>query len=83
MLLTSTDYWPHKSTLNRTTKDNHTHSFDNIFSREEIENMVEIARDHKLALTEPIDFSYKERIAYWKAYKLRYTFIFFSLRKSE
>lgn len=82
-LLTSTDYWPHKISLNSITKDNHTHSFDNIFSREEIENMVEIARDHKLALTEPIDFSYKERIAYWKAYKLRYTFIFFSLRKSE
>jgi hypothetical protein len=50
--------------LNSTTKDNHTDSFDNIFSREEIENMVEIARDHKLVLTEPIDFSYKERIAY-------------------
>jgi SAM-dependent methyltransferase len=83
LLLTSTDYWPQKISLNSTTKDNHTDSFDNIFSREEIENMVEIARDYKLVLTEPIDFSYKERIAYWKAYKLHYTFIFFALRKSE
>jgi SAM-dependent methyltransferase len=78
-LLTSTDYWPDKLVNNKTVLSKRTP--DNIFSREEIENLVEIADKNGLKLTEPIDFEYKDKVVRWNSIGLDFTFIFFAMRK--
>ena len=78
-LLTSTDYWPHKLVNNKNVISNNTP--DNIFSRDEIENLVEIAEKSGLKLIEPIDFEYKEKVVRWDSIGLDFTFIFFAMRK--
>ena len=78
-LLTSTDYWPDKLVNNKKILSNSTP--DNIFSREEIENLVEIAEKNGLKLIEPIDFEYKEKVVRWDSIGLDFTFIFFAMRK--
>jgi SAM-dependent methyltransferase len=78
-LLTSTDYWPHKLINNKTVLSKRTP--DNIFSREEIENLVEIADKNGLKLIEPIDFEYKDKVVRWNSIGLDFTFIFFAMRK--
>lgn len=78
-LLTSTDYWPDKLVNNKKILSNSTP--DNIFSREEIENLVEIAEKNGFKLIEPIDFEYKEKVVRWDAIGLDFTFIFFAMKK--
>jgi SAM-dependent methyltransferase len=78
-LLTSTDYWPHKLVNNKNVISKITP--DNIFSRDEIENLVAIAEKSGLKLIEPIDFEYKEKVVRWDAIGLDFTFIFFAMRK--
>jgi len=78
-LLTSTDYWPDKLVNNKTVLSKRTP--DNIFSREEIENLVEIADKNGLKLIEPIDFEYKDKVVRWNSIGLDFTFIFFAMRK--
>ena len=78
-LLTSTDYWPdklvnYKNVLSKGTPDN-------IFSRDEIENLVAIAEKSGLKLIEPIDFEYKDKVVRWNSIGLDFTFIFFAMRK--
>ena len=78
-LLTSTDYWPDKLVNNKNVLSKETP--DNIFSREEIENLVEIADKNGLKLIEPIDFQYKHKVVRWNSIGLDFTFIFFAMRK--
>ena len=78
-LLTSTDYWPDKLVNNKNVLSNGTP--DNIFSREEVENLVEIAEKNGLKLIESIDFEYKEKVVRWNSIGLDFTFIFFAMRK--
>jgi hypothetical protein len=75
LLLTSTDYWPDKIINTRT--------LDNVFSREEITNMIEAASENGLTLIEPIDFTYEDKVVYWHKTDLYYTFIFFALKKAH
>ena len=75
-LLTSTDYWPDKLVNNKNVL-----SPDNIFSRDEIENLVAIAEKSGLKLIEPIDFEYKDKVVRWNSIGLDFTFIFFAMRK--
>ena len=78
-LLTSTDYWPDKLVNNKNVLSNGTP--DIIFSRDEIENLVEIAEKNGLKLIEPIDFEYKDKVVRWDSIDLDFTFIFFAMRK--
>jgi 2-polyprenyl-3-methyl-5-hydroxy-6-metoxy-1,4-benzoquinol methylase len=78
-LLTSTDYWPYKLVNNKNVLSKSTP--DNIFSRDEIENLVEIAEKSGLKLIEPIDFEYKDKVVRWNSIGLDFTFIFFAMRK--
>jgi SAM-dependent methyltransferase len=78
-LLTSTDYWPHKLVNNKNVISKITP--DNIFSRDEIENLVAIAEKSGLKLIEPIDFEYKDKVVRWNSIGLDFTFIFFAMRK--
>ena len=78
-LLTSTDYWPDKLVNNKNVLSKGTP--DNIFSRDEIENLVEIADKNGLKLIEPIDFEYKDKVVRWNSIGLDFTFIFFAMRK--
>lgn len=75
LLLTSTDYWPDKII--------NTRSSDNIFSTEEVTNMIEVADQNGLALIEPIDFTYEDKVVHWYETNLDYTFIFFAMKKVE
>jgi len=78
-LLTSTDYWPDKLVNNKNVLSKETP--DNIFSRDEIEKLVEIADKNGLKLIEPIDFQYKHKVVRWNSIGLDFTFIFFAMRK--
>jgi SAM-dependent methyltransferase len=78
-LLTSTDYWPDKLVNNKNVLSKSTP--DNIFSRDEIENLVAIAEKSGLKLIEPIDFEYKDKVVRWNSIGLDFTFIFFAMRK--
>ena len=80
-LLTSTDYWPDKLFNNK--KVLSTGTPDNIFSRDEIEKLVEVADKNGLKLIEPIDFEYKDKVVRWNSIGLDFTFIFFAMRKQE
>lgn len=76
-LLTSTDYWPDKVT--HKTNASSKQVLDNVFSRSEIEDVIEIAKKYNLRLIQPIDFSYEDKVVSWKG--LRFTFILFGMRK--
>jgi 2-polyprenyl-3-methyl-5-hydroxy-6-metoxy-1,4-benzoquinol methylase len=78
-LLTSTDYWPDKLVNNKNVLSKGTP--DNIFSRDEIENLVAIAEKSGLKLIEPIDFEYKDKVVRWNSIGLDFTFIFFAMQK--
>src|SRR5215204_4248686 len=78
-LLTSTDYWPDKLVNNKNVLSKGTP--DNIFSRDEIEKLVEVADKIGLKLIEPIDFEYKDKVVRWNSIDLDFTFIFFAMRK--
>ncbi|HEY5736812.1 MAG TPA: methyltransferase domain-containing protein [Nitrososphaeraceae archaeon] len=78
-LLTSTDYWPDKLVNNKNVLSKG--APDNIFSRDEIENLVAIAEKSGLKLIEPIDFEYKDKVVRWNSIGLDFTFIFFAMRK--
>jgi SAM-dependent methyltransferase len=78
-LLTSTDYWPDKLVNNKNVLSKGTP--DNIFSRDEIDKLVEIADKNGLKLIEPIDFEYKDKVVRWNSIDLDFTFIFFAMRK--
>ena len=78
-LLTSTDYWPDKLVNNKNVLSKGTP--DNIFSRDEIENLVAIADKNGFKLMEPIDFQYKDKVVQWNSIGLDFTFIFFAMRK--
>ncbi len=78
-LLTSTDYWPDKLVNNKNVLSKGTP--DNIFSRDEIEKLVEVADKNGLKLIEPIDFEYKDKVVRWNSIGLDFTFIFFAMRK--
>ena len=78
-LLTSTDYWPDKLVNNKSVLSKSTP--DTIFSRDEIENLIEIADKNGFKLIEPIDFEYKDKVVRWNSIGLDFTFIFFAMRK--
>jgi len=54
-----------------------------VFTRRNIEELVSMAQEYGLELIEPIDFSYKDKIVYWKRIDKRFTYIFFILRKEK
>jgi SAM-dependent methyltransferase len=82
LLLTSTDYWPDKIVNLVNTGVNPKNSPDNIFSRREIEeDVISIGERNGFLLTEPIDFTFGEKVIHWNDTGLDYTFIFFALRK--
>ena len=75
-LITSADYWPDKVD----TEGAGLYGLKwNIFDRKEIEDMIHLAGSFGFALTEPIDFMYKNPAIELK--DKRYTFIFFVLQK--
>jgi hypothetical protein len=79
MLLTSTDYWPIKTTNTKRVLSEGTP--DKVFNREQVEELVIIADNAGFKLVEPIDFSYKDRVVHWKRTGLNYTFIFLAMIK--
>ena len=83
ILLTSTDYWPDKILNIIKTKHNHRNDPDNVFSKEEIEkDVLKTAELNDLILTEPIDFSFENKVVHYNVTGLDYTFIFFALKKT-
>ncbi|MDW0274455.1 MAG: methyltransferase domain-containing protein [Nitrososphaeraceae archaeon] len=83
ILLTSTDYWPDKILNIIKTKHNHRNDPDNVFSKEEIEkDVLKAAELNDLILTEPIDFSFENKVVHYNVTGLDYTFIFFALKKT-
>jgi len=80
-LLTSTDYWPEPIDTKGLYPYEKALGEMKIFTRKDIEELVQIAQEYGLELTYPIDFSYKDKVVYWERVDRRFTFIFFVLRK--
>ena len=80
MLLTSTDYW-HDKINNASRVFSFSSVPDNIFSRDEIDNMVRIAEKNGFELIEPIDFKCEDKVVHWHSIGIDLTFLFFALRK--
>jgi len=79
-LSTSTDYWPEKIVATSNIYDRP--SGDTIFDKNEIDNLVDIAKKNNLDLYEPIDFSFQDKVVKWKKTGNEYTFIFFCFQKN-
>ena len=80
LLLTSTDYWPEK--IMTTTNFFSTSSPDNVFSKEEVVRMLSIAERNGFSLIEPIDLAHEDKVVHWKATGLKFTFLFFAMKKT-
>ena len=81
LLLTSTDYWPDK--INNTKRVWSKDTPDNIFDRDEIDNLIKVGEKYGFRLIEPIDYTCGDKLVHWKDIALSYTFIFFALRKKQ
>jgi SAM-dependent methyltransferase len=78
-LLTSTDYWPVKTTNTKCVLSKGTP--DKVFDRKEIEDLIVIADKAGLKLVEPVNFTYIDKVVHWKRTGLDYTFIFLAMKK--
>jgi len=79
LLLTSTDYWPEKTTNTKCVLSKGTP--DKVFDRNEINDTIMTGEKCGLKLTEPIDYTHADKVVHWKATGLNYTFIFFAMKK--
>ncbi|MBN1694353.1 class I SAM-dependent methyltransferase [candidate division WOR-3 bacterium] len=52
-----------------------------IFTKEEIEEALDISKKYGLFLTSPLDLTSEEKVVCWKQYDLRFTFLNFVLQK--
>lgn len=78
MLLTSTDYWQNKIS----TKNSCLFGMpDIIFSRAEINNIINSAEKNGFELIEPMDFTCKDKVVRWEHNGVELTFLFFALKK--
>lgn len=80
-LLTSTDYWPDPIDCEGLFPYGVEMGPMKVFTRREIEELIDTAARYGFRLTEPIDFSCRDRVVHWKRVDRRFTFIFFALRK--
>ena len=78
MLLKSTDYWQNKIS----TKNSCLFGMpDIIFSRGEINNIINSAEKNGFELIEPIDFTCEDKVVRWEHNGVELTFLFFALKK--
>jgi glycosyltransferase involved in cell wall biosynthesis len=82
-LLTSTDYWPEPIDTEGLYPYGKALGEMKIYTRKDIDELVQIAQEYGLELTYPIDFLYKDKVVYWERVDKRFTFIFFVLRNKE
>jgi hypothetical protein len=80
LLITSTDYFE-SATDTRGQKAFGTPI--HVFTRNEIAEALNLAREYGLCLTGPLDLTSNERVVNWKQYGLDYTFVLFSLKKTQ
>lgn len=80
-LITSTDYWPEPVDTRGIYPYGKALGEMKVFQKKDIEELVQKALEYGLRLIEPIDFSHKEKVVYWKRVNRRFTFIFFILKK--
>jgi SAM-dependent methyltransferase len=78
LLITSTDYYPTPID----TRGQSVHGAPiKIFSREEIESMLAVAKSMGFEPTGPLDLDCEEKPIRWEQFGLDYTFVLFTLRK--
>jgi SAM-dependent methyltransferase len=78
LLITSTDYYPEPiDTMNQTAHG----APIKIFSQQEAEQMLDLAKRCGFELTGPIELGCANRPIRWDLYNLEYTFLIFTLRK--
>lgn len=82
-LLTSTDYWPESIDAKGLYPYGKALGEMKIFTRNDIEKLLCMAKEHGLELIEPVDFSYKEKVVHWQRVDKKFTYIFFILRKEK
>lgn len=80
ILITSTDYY--ETPID--TKGQYAYGVPiHIFSKTEIIDVLEVAKEFDLVLTGPLDLSCKEKTVRWEPYGLEYTYVVFTLQKKR
>ena len=77
-LIVSTDYW------NKRIDTQGKKAFGvevKVFSQEEVQEFIDLARKFGFALTGDLDFTTAEKAVHWQDFNLNYTFILFALQK--
>ena len=80
-LLTSTDYWPEPIDTSGLYRYGKELGEMRIFTKNDVDDLIGKAKTHRLELIEPIDFSYKDKVVYWRRVDRRFTFCFFVLQR--
>jgi SAM-dependent methyltransferase len=79
-LIVSTDYWQDPiDTRGQTAFGMPIH----VFTQAELEAAIEIAAEHSLELTAPLDLRCEDRVVQWKDFGLSYTFVTLGFRRGE
>ncbi len=80
LLITSTDYWAQGVD----TEGKRFYGVPvKVFTQPEIEAALESAVGHGFQAVEPFKLECEDKVVYWEAVDLRYTFVLFALRKPE
>jgi SAM-dependent methyltransferase len=78
VLITSTDYW--ETPID--TRGQMEYGVPiHVFTKEEIIEALELARQYGFSPLSPLDLTSEEKVVHWKEHDLHYTFVNFSLRK--
>jgi SAM-dependent methyltransferase len=81
LLLTSTDYWSEPVECAGIYPYGVGSAPMHVFGPSEIESLVEVAREHRLELSSPLDLSTVQKAVRWERVDREYTFMFLSMRK--
>jgi SAM-dependent methyltransferase len=79
-LLTSTDYWPEPIDTHGLYPYGRELGETKVFTRREIEHLIQTAAAQGLTLIEPVNFVYGDQVVHWERVDRRFTFIFLAMR---
>ena len=80
-LLISTDYWKDKIMLDTIMPYNTKGDITRIFSKEELKEVIKLAKENNFVLSNLLNFECDESVVYWSEIKKQYTFAFLAFRK--
>lgn len=78
VLFTSIDYWETPIDTRNLLDDGKPIK---IFTKENVEELIQIANDEQFSLVDPISYTCGDKVVHWSDFDLRFTFMYFTLIK--